>query len=157
MTRKYYQIQNIYPLLKYPERMIAENKLCTMRSSWETKFVTKFLDYRNDVIEWTSENFFIPYFYPVDKQLHRYFPDFLAKMQDKDGNIFELLIEIKPYTETQKPTIPKKQSKAYIERCNTFIKNICKWEAAKKWCESEKQKGRNIRFTLITEKDFSFT
>ena len=141
-----------------PQKMIAENKLCTMRSSWESKFVMKFLDARSDCVSWSSEDFCIPYLCPIRKNLHRYFPDFLASFKTKDGSIVEKLIEIKPYDQTTPESLkkPKRITKGYIEKVNTYIINCAKWEAAKKWCEVEKQKGRSIEFVIITEKDLPF-
>ena len=128
----------------------------TCRSGWESQYIMKFLDYRSDVIGWTSEDFCIPYYYPVDKKMHRYFPDFLIKVRDRDGKIVEYLIEIKPFQETKTPAIPKRQNAAYKERCLTYIKNQCKWEAAEAWCEAERKKGRVIFFAVVTEKDYKF-
>lgn len=154
MAREYYQIKNMYKHLKNPQKYLSENKIITARSSWEIKFIQNWLDKRTDVIGWTSEDFYIQYFYPIDKKIHRYFPDFLVKMKDKNEQEFELLIEIKPFVETQPPVIPKRKTRGYIERCNTYIKNKCKWEAAKNWCSQ--QKNKNITFIIITEKDFPF-
>jgi len=155
---EYYQIKNMYPLLKNPQKYLSENTVITARSGWEIKFIMKFLDSRTDVIGWTSEDFYIPYYSPIDNKMHRYFPDFLVKFKTKDGTIVERIIEIKPYIETQPPTIPKtkKGSHSYKMKCNIFIKNKCKWEAATKFCEEQRKKGRELFFNIITEKDFNF-
>lgn len=152
-TSKYFQVSNLYPHLKNPQKMIAENKLVTVRSSWECAFILKFLDIRDDIISWTSEDFYIPYFYEVDKQYHRYFPDFLMKSRLKDGSIKETLIEIKPLAETRIPVKPKKVSKVYIDRVHTYIKNSNKWDAANKWCQEQTMLGRPITFQILTELD----
>jgi hypothetical protein len=154
MARNYYQIQNIYPHLKNKQKMIAENKTVCCRSSWEISFITKFLDVREDIIEWTSEDFFIPYKYDVDGKVHRYFPDFWVKSKSKDGNIQEYIVEIKPLVECSPPSTPAKKTKAYIERVHTYIKNQNKWTAAKLFCLNEQNtKNKKIQFMILTEKD----
>jgi hypothetical protein len=65
------------------------------RSSWELKFM-KYLDAHKDVLEWSSEEFAIPYRSPLDNQIHRYFPDFKLKKRNPEGVIETLVVEIKP-------------------------------------------------------------
>jgi len=153
---KYYTVQNMYPHLKHKERYLSENKLITARSGWEISFITKFLDARPDIIGWSSEDFFIPYYYPVDGKPHRYFPDFYVKFKTKDGGIAERIIEIKPFIETQIPKVPKRMTLGYKDRCNTYIKNQCKWAATRAYCERERAKGRILFFEIITENEFPF-
>lgn len=157
MARNYLQIGDMYKHLKNPQKYLSENKVITARSGWEIQFIMKFLDRRSDVVNWSSEDFFINYFYPVDGKVHRYFPDILMSVRTKEGKIVEHLIEIKPEAERFPPKVPKRQNKAYKERVNTFIKNQVKWKAAEAWCESERKKGRVIFFSVLTEKDFPFT
>ena len=66
------------------------------------------------------------------------------KVGDK---IEKYLIEIKPKKQTQPPTQHgnKKQSTVLYENM-TYIKNMAKWEAARKWC---KRKG--YKFQILTE------
>jgi hypothetical protein len=153
---KYYQVQNYYPHLKYPEKYLAENKVITIRSSWEKKFIDKFLEFRTDVVGWTSESFFIPYFYPVDNKMHRYFPDFKVRLRTKEGKIVERILEIKPWNDTQIPKKPQRMTKSYVDRVNTYIKNSSKWAAAEKYCADLRSKGVETYFDVITEKDFPF-
>lgn len=153
---KYFQIKNLYTSLTNPQKYLSENKVVTARSGWEIQFVKKFLDTHSSIIGWTSEDFCIPYLYPVDNKIHRYFPDFHCKILSKDNVIRELLIEIKPYVETQKPAIPKRINAAYKDRCETYIKNKSKWEAAVNWCKEQTQLGRPTTFQIVTEKDFPF-
>ena len=116
------------------------------------------MDRTPSVLEWTSEDIVIPYLYPVDGKTHRYFVDFWMKVKTKDGSIKEYLVEIKPYAQTLQESIqkPKRVTKAYIERVNTFIKNQAKWAAAREWCKKQQLLGRNIEFTIVTEKDGLF-
>ena len=52
------------------------------RSSWELKFM-KWCDLNESVMEWQSEEFAIPYKHPIDGRFHRYFPDFLVRIKNK--------------------------------------------------------------------------
>ena len=52
----------------------AENIIC--RSSWERKFC-RYCDLNENILEWGSEEFYIPYVSPVDRKVHKYFPDFI--------------------------------------------------------------------------------
>ena len=96
------------------------------RSSWELR-VFKYMDNTPNIIEWSSEEIIIPYISPVDKRVHRYFPD--LKFTTKTGKTF--LCEIKPKKETKAPS---KKSKNYLNESYTFVKNKLKWEAAEKYC-----------------------
>jgi hypothetical protein len=139
------------------ERCISESKVVTCRSSWEIILITKFLDKHPDIISWDSESIVIPYKCPVrNYSLHRYFVDFWVKFRDKNGRIFELLIEVKPEAErmlAEHPTAPKKMTKSAIDRIQTAIKNKAKWDATRAWCSEEQKKGRNIQFVIWTEKN----
>jgi len=66
----------------------------------------------------------------------------------KEGNTVEkYLIEIKPKRQTQPPTSHgnKKQSTILYENM-TYVKNIAKWEAARKWCMK-----KGYKFQILTE------
>jgi len=36
----------------------------------------KYLDSHSQIVNWSSEEFCIPYRSPIDRRMHRYFPDF---------------------------------------------------------------------------------
>jgi hypothetical protein len=122
------------------------------RSSWELKFM-KFCDQRPDVLEWSSEETVIPYFFPIDGKNHRYFVDFRIKVRRTDGSTWEHLVEIKPKNQCVEPKTPKRMSRSFIERVRTYAKNISKWNAAKAFCEKLKTEGRGIDFIILTETD----
>ena len=65
------------------------------RSLWELKFM-KYCDSNKNILEWGSEEFFIPYLSPIDNRAHRYFPDFYIKVRESNGQIKKYVIEIKP-------------------------------------------------------------
>ena len=78
--------------------------------------------------------------------MHRYFPDFYVKARDKNGNITEQLLEVKPKKETREPTKKKRITKQYITEVTTWGKNQAKWKAAEEYCLD-----RGWQFKLITE------
>jgi len=148
-----FQMKNAYPLLKHPEKYIAENKVVTARSGWEISFIFDFLDKHSSVLSWTSEDIIIPYCCPVrNNSVHRYFPDFMMEVKEATGTIKDYLVEIKPFIETNPPTKPKRMNKSYIDRVNTYIKNCAKWDAARTYCNNLRKQGKNIEFVIMTEK-----
>ena len=99
------------------------------RSLWERKLMS-YLDNHKDILQWSSEEFFIPYRSPVDRRLHRYFPDFWVKKRSKDGQINNILIEVKPKKQTLPPEKKKRKTKGYIKEVMTYGINEAKWKAA---------------------------
>jgi hypothetical protein len=136
---KYNQIFDIFKHLRHPEKFKGRRPI-TLRSSWEIKFVLRFIDIQENILEWKNEDIIIPYFFEIDRKWHRYFPDFWIKFKDKYGNIRESIIEIKPI----KDTILAKNKKNF----ETFIKNKNKFESAELYC-----KNRKIDFMILTEKE----
>ena len=125
------------------------------RSLLERRFMV-YLDNTSSVLKWSSEEIVVPYVSPLDRRVHRYFPDFYMKYKDKNAMIVETLIEIKPSKQT-KPPDPKRKltktgrtSKRYLKEVNTYIINDAKWQQAVKFCEERKWGWR-----IITEKDIN--
>lgn len=117
------------------------------RSSWERRCMIYF-DRTPNILEWQSEEFFIPYKSPVDGKIHRYFPDFKIKVMNKHKNIDSIIIEVKPFKQTQPPVIQTRKTKRYLTEVTTFLKNEAKWKAALNFC-----KDRKWKFQIITEKE----
>lgn len=115
------------------------------RSRWELKFMG-YLDAHKDVIEWSSEEFSIPYRSPIDNRIHRYFPDFHVKKANPQGIVETLVIEIKPAKETQPPKVMVKPTKQYLREVYTWGINSAKWKAAEEFC-----KDRKWKFVIMTE------
>lgn len=115
------------------------------RSRWESRFMG-FLDRDPGIIEWSSEEFYIPYRCKTDNKMHRYFPDFKVKVRTKTGIKIQV-IEIKPHGQTIKPQKPPKITKRYINEALTYAKNTSKWDFAREWCAS-----RGYDFIILTEK-----
>jgi hypothetical protein len=143
----------MYPHLKNPHKYTGSTKSITARSGWEINFITKFLDSRTDVIEWSSEDIIIPYIKPTDNRVHRYFPDFYMKVVDNNNNTREYILEIKPKKETTQPIIPKRKTKNYITAVTTWLVNSAKWKYAQQYCIDQKKMGRDLSFIILTEVD----
>ena len=130
-----------------PSKYIGNPTNIICRSLWERR-VCKYLDENVNVIRWGSEEMAIPYYSPVDKKMHRYFPDFIAEIKTKDAEIKTYVIEVKPKKQTKAQEKKKKQTKSYIKECMTFAVNEAKWKSANKVC---RQKGWD--FIILTEDD----
>jgi hypothetical protein len=119
------------------------------RSRWELKFLSM-LDGNADVIQYSSEEFCIPYINPFDNKYHRYFPDFWIKNKNGDN----MVIEIKPWKQTIEPKKPNikrlSESKVYVNAMTRYIINKKKWEAAELYC---KKRGDRWKFIILTENE----
>jgi hypothetical protein len=131
----------------YPKKYKGDPNNIICRSSWERKFC-RWCDLNESVLEWGSEEFWIPYLSPVDNRVHKYFPDFIIKIQEQSGITKTYVIEVKP----KKQTIPPKQrsrvTKSYLYEAKTYAVNQAKWKAADEWC-----KDRILEFKVITEEE----
>ena len=123
----------------------ATNIIC--RSTWERKFCN-WCDLNESILEWGSEEFWIPYRSPIDNKTHRYFPDFIIKVKESNGEVKTYVIEVKPKRQTKPPIKKKRVSKSYLYEMKTYSVNQAKWSAANEWC-----KDRRIQFKIITENE----
>lgn len=134
---------------KNPNKYLGDSENIIYRSSYEYRIMMYFDD-NPSVISWASEEFSIPYVSPVDRNWHRYFPDFIVKAKGKDGKIKTIVIEVKPYAQTIPPSYGQKPSRRYLNEIMTWGVNEAKWEAAKEFCLD-----RGWEFQIITEKDLN--
>lgn len=124
------------------------------RSSWEHRLMILF-DKSDNVIKWSSEEIVIPYIDVVENKQRRYFPDFYVELKVGD-KIFKMIIEVKPFVETQPPVEPEGKrisSKAkfrHLEAQKTYLINISKWNQAIKFCSE-----RGVKFMIITENNMA--
>lgn len=133
---------------EYPKKYKGDPNNIICRSSWERKFA-RWCDLNESVLEWGSEEFFIPYVSPIDNRVHRYFPDFIIKVRESTGEIKRYVIEVKPKKQTIPPTkTPKKKNKTWINEVKTYAVNEAKWKAAKEFCDDHM-----IEFKIITEEN----
>jgi len=127
----------------YPKKYVGDPNRIVYRSLLERRFML-YCDRTEDVVNWASEEISIPYISPIDKKLHRYYPDFIVKTSKGK----KYIIEIKPYKQTSQPKAPKRKSKAYLREQLEYIKNTAKWKAAKVFSED-----KGFEFKIITEKE----
>ncbi len=136
-------------LPKNPQKYLGDPNNIVYRSLWERNIMVKLDDWK-EVISWGSEEIIIPYRSPLDNKIHRYFPDFIAKILKPDGSTFIRIYEVKPYKQTIEPVKPKqrKTTKKYIREVSTYLVNQAKWNAAEAFCAD---KGWD--FVKLTEND----
>ncbi len=79
----------------FPKKYKGNSNNIICRSSWERRFCA-WCDLNENILEWASEEFCIPYVSPIDGRVHRYFPDFLIKVKEKTGSTKTYVIEVKP-------------------------------------------------------------
>jgi hypothetical protein len=132
---------------KNPQKYVGNHRNIIYRSSWEAR-VMNWLDKSPDIISWASEELIIPYISPVDGKAHRYFPDFLVKVRDKQGSLNTLLIEVKPKRQATEPVKKSRITKQYIREVVTYSVNQAKWKAANEYCLD-----RGWEFKILTEQD----
>ena len=129
-----------------PKKYTGNPRNIICRSSWERRFCN-WCDINESIIEWGSEEFWIPYRAP-DGKVRRYFPDFIIKVKESTGELKTYVIEVKPKKQTLKPKPRKKVTKSSLYECKTYEVNQAKWKAAKEWCAD-----RKVEFKIVTEKE----
>jgi hypothetical protein len=133
-----------YYELKNPHKYVGSNadKIRYM-SSYELNAHT-FFDNNPRVLRWSSECIVIPYLKPTDGRVHKYYPDYWIEFVNKDGEILQEVIEVKPASQA-KP--PRSRGKHALYEQLMWAVNVAKWQAAEAYC-----KERNMKFRIITEK-----
>ncbi len=129
-----------------PKKYNGDANNIIYRSTWEVR-VMKWLDEHPNVIWWASEEIHIPYKSPLDNKMHRYFPDFITKMKQKDGSVMTYIIEVKPFNQTKQP-VQKNRTKKYLREAATYLVNQEKWKAADIFCQEH-----GWKFMIMTEKE----
>ena len=115
------------------------------RSLWERKFMV-YCDNNDAIIEWGSEEIIIPYRSPIDKKVHRYFPDFYIKYVNSKGQAIREIIEVKPKAQTLPPKEQKRKTQKFLREIATYATNQAKWKAAEEYCAD-----RRMHFRILTE------
>ena len=132
-----------YP--SFPKKYKGDPNNIICRSSWERRFC-KWCDLNENILQWGSEEFSIPYISPIDNRIHKYFPDFIVKLRESSGRIRTYVIEVKPKKQTRPPKPGKRKTKSFIYETMEYAKNQAKWKAAEEFCAD-----RMIEFKIITE------
>ena len=98
---------------RFPKKYKGNPTNIIYRSSWELKFM-RYCDSNQNILEWGSEEFCLPYKSPLDNRIHRYFPDFYIKVRESTGIIKKMIIEVKPKRQCMEPKKPKRKTRGYI-------------------------------------------
>jgi len=133
-----------------PKKYRGDSTNIIYRSNLEYKFMY-WLDMKESVVQWSSEEFWVPYRSPKDNRVHRYFPDFWVMFANPDGATREIMIEVKPDIQTRPPaskyTKKGTKTKGYFRDIFIFGINEAKWKAAREYCLN-----KGWEFQIITEK-----
>ena len=130
-----------------PSKYAGDTSNIIYRSGWERRCM-KFFDNNPSILQWASEEVVIPYYDTATKKVRRYFPDFLIKVRDKNGQEKTHLIEVKPSKDMRPPVGGKgKKKSTVLYEMKTYQMNRDKFASARKWCDD-----RNIIFDIWTEK-----
>ncbi len=138
-----------YYVPKHPEKYVGKLDKIAYRSSWEF-CMDEFLDNNPNVLRWSSEPFAIPYLHPFKKdksgnpRITRYFPDYWIQYRNKQGEVIEEIVEIKPKQQTKRSYSRNPKTKIYEDA--TLAINISKWKYATEFC-----KTHNMTFRILTE------
>jgi len=127
----------------YPKKYVGDPKKIVYRSLLERRFML-YCDRNEDITNWASEEISIPYYNPIDRKVHRYFPDFIVRTSKGK----KYIIEIKPFKQTSQPKTPKRKTKSYLREQLEYVKNSAKWKAARKFCDD-----KGFEFKIMTEKE----
>ena len=129
-----------------PEKYVGKSPTVTYRSSWEQRAL-EFFDNNPNVVRWSYEDIIIPYLKPLENgnlKKANYIPDAYVEYYNRRGELKRELLEIKPNKQTKRSRTRNVNQKMYENYVYTV--NMCKWEAARRWCAM-----RGIEFRIITE------
>jgi len=139
---------------KHREKYLGIGQIPIYKSMLEL-LTFRWLDENNNVKRWGYELIRVPYFLPrppFDGKVHRYMVDIYAEIINTKGGIEKYLAEVKSTSEFKKPSMTKSTNRNTRRNYNlamvTFIKNQCKWKAAKQFCDHS-----GMKFIFITEQD----
>ena len=138
---------------QYRHKYFGDKENICYRSGWELDFM-KYLSRNENVLAWNSEDVIISYFNPIKNKKSRYFMDFWFRYKDKNNNIHEVLVEVKPFAQTQEPVLSttktgkntKKRQSRYYNQLMTYEVNRAKWSATYEHCRKHNQK-----FYILTD------
>lgn len=126
-----------------PKKYLGDPNRIVYRSLLERRMMV-YCDNNKDIVMWASEELSVPYWSPIDRKFHRYYPDFIVKtIKNK-----KYMIEVKPSSQCKPPKMPKRKNKSYLREQIEWVRNQSKWKAAIKYCEDN-----DLAFKIMTEKD----
>lgn len=131
---------------KNREKYIGKSETIVYRSSWELNAL-RFFDQNPNVLRWSYEDIKIKYLKPMpngNMKMATYIPDAYVEYTNRNGELKKELLEIKPKKQTVRSKSRNINQKMYEDY--VYAVNMCKWEAAERWCKSQ-----GIIFRVITE------
>ena len=129
--------------LKNPHKYLGIKPTIRYKSMWERN-IMNWCDFEKNIVRWSYEQIIIPYKSPIDRKIHKYYPDFYIERSTEDG-IKKYILEVKPHYQVLDPT---NKPKTTIHEMKTYIVNEAKWEATLKYC-----KKKDLEFKIITEQN----
>lgn len=136
--------EGFYRLIN-PDKYLGDINKVYYRSNLELN-AFNFCDKNPYVIKWGAELFKIPYMKPMPDGSMKpsiYVPDIYVEYLNKNKEYKKVLMEVKPEKFINKSK-SKNRKTALVENY-TYMVNMYKMEAAKKWCS---KKGIEYRFTI---------
>lgn len=85
-----------------------------------------YCDRSDQIVEWSSEEIHVPYFFVEDEKWHNYYPDFIV--ETNDGRT--IMVEIKPESQWK------------------WEKNLAKWSYAAAYCDKN-----GMEFKVLGKRD----
>lgn len=128
---------------RHPEKYVGDSTKIRYMSSWELSF-DRFLDGNPHILRWSSETIAIPYIKPTDGRIHRYYPDYWIEYINKEGEIIQEILEIKPKSQAGGKAVGRMTMYEKVQ----YAINCSKWESCKNFCDQ-----RGIVFRVLTEED----
>lgn len=149
---KYTAINGVFKP-RHPEKLSNSNKNPKFKSRLEL-LGFNFMDRSENIIQWDYEPFGLWYIDQSSRnsegkrgKKRRYFIDIVCTIKKKDGTIKKALIEIKHSKDLKKPIASKRKSQRNQRLDeNAYLKNRCKWSAAKTYCDK-----MGYEFIILTE------
>lgn len=132
----------------FPEKYIGDVHKIIYRSSYEHIFYMT-LDLDPSVKRWAAESMKIEYISPVDKRIHRYFPDAYIEKVVK-GEQVKIIAEIKPLAFL---TPPEKKQGGTLKQRARYLENLKKYVIiqAKKRATEKYALKMGYKYLFITE------
>lgn len=129
-----------------PQKYVGDITKIRYMSSWE-KETHRFFDNNPNILRWSSEEVAIPYIKPTDGKIHYYYPDYWIEYKNRNGEIVQEIIEVKPADQTKPPSTRGKRKQTQIFESIRWATNVAKWKACQDFCNKY-----GLKFRIVTEK-----
>jgi hypothetical protein len=113
-----------------PEKYKGDVRNIIYRSSWELKFL-QWCDRNDSILEYGSEEFFIPYRDPTTGKIRRYFPDAYVKYKDQVEILKNILLKSNRCAKHNHLFPERKRNKLSLQK-HLLMQNNCKMESSRR-------------------------